>query len=77
MNEEKRCPIWTQARAFLVKLLQVLVLYLDDLLLISGGCCFVWAAWEGVGQPAGLAVSGICLWLAAWLIARSRRGGSG
>ena len=76
MNEKKRCPIWTQARTFLVKLLQVLVLYLDDLLLIGGGCCFVWAAWEGLGKPAALAVAGVCLCVLSLVIARSRRGGS-
>lgn len=76
MNERKKCPIRTQARKMLAALLQVLVLYLDDLLLIGGGCCFVTAAWECAGRPAGLAVAGACLCIGALVIARSRRGGS-
>lgn len=75
MDHEKRCPNWTQIRKVLARVLQVLVLYLDDLLLIGGGCCFVRAAWEAFGRPAGLAVAGICLCGFALVIARSRKGG--
>ena len=75
MDHEKRCPNWTQIRTVLARVLQVLVLYLDDLLLIGGGCCFVRAAWEAFGRPAGLAVAGICLCCFALVIARSRKGG--
>lgn len=67
MDEKKRCPIWT----LLKKLKFLLVLYLDDLLFIGGGCCVVRAAWEGLGRPAGLAVAGGVLWLYALIVARS------
>ena len=53
----------------------VLALYLDDLLLLAGGGCFVRAAWEAWGQPAALAVAGVCLAAYAVVIARSRGGG--
>ena len=49
--------------------------YLDDLLLLAGGGCFVRAAWEAWGQPAALAVAGVCLVAYAPVIARSRGGG--
>lgn len=75
MNDEKRRPRWAQARDKLAKLLQVLVLYLDDLLLAAGGCCFIRAAREGLGRPAAFAVAGICLCSFALVIARARRGG--
>lgn len=74
-NEKEKCPIWAQARKLLAHVIQVLVLYLDDLLLIGGGCCFVRAAWEAFGRPAGLAVAGLCLCSFALVIARSRKGG--
>ena len=53
-----------------------LALYLDDLLLLSGGGCFVRAAWETWGRPAALAVAGVCLVAYALVIARSRGGRS-
>ena len=68
MDKKKRCPIWTHLK----KLKRVLVLYMDDLLLIGGGCCLVRATWEGLGRPAGLAVAGCVLWLYALIVARSR-----
>lgn len=77
MNEKEKCPIWAQARKLLAKVLQALVLYLDDLLLIGSGCCFVTAAWEYAGRPAGLAVAGACMCILALVIARSRKGGRG
>ena len=52
-------------------------LYLDDLLLLGGGCCFVRAAWELGGRPAALVVAGICLVAYAVAIARARNGGEG
>ena len=55
--------------------LEVLIKYLDDLLLISGGICFVLAAWGWGGRPAALAVAGGWLCLLAFLVARGRRGG--
>lgn len=52
-----------------------LALYLDDLLLLAGGACFVQSAWELGGRPAALLVAGGCLVAYAVVIARARRGG--
>ncbi len=52
-----------------------LALYLDDLLLLAGGACFVRAAWDLGGRPAALLVAGGCLVAYAVVIARARRGG--
>ena len=60
----------------LKKLGETLALYLDDLLLLAGGGCFVRAAWEAWGRPAALAVAGVCLVAYALVIARSRGGRS-
>ena len=54
---------------------RVLGLYLDDLLLVSGGCCFVLAALDTWGRPAALAVAGGCLVAYAVVVARARGGG--
>ena len=62
-------------RKRLKQLGRVLVLYLDDLLLVAGGCCFVRAALDAWGRPAALAVAGVCLVAYAVVIARSRGGG--
>ena len=56
---------------------RLLALYLDDLLMFSGGVCFVRAAWESWGRPAALAVAGVCLVAYAAVIARARGGESG
>lgn len=77
MKDKERCPNWAQIRATLLRVLQVFFLYLDDLLLIGGGCCLVWAAWEAFGRPAGLAVAGLCLFGFALVVAKSRKGGGG
>ena len=77
MDHEKRCPIWAQIKGKLARLLRALVLYMDDLLLLGGGCCFVSAAWEALGRPAGMAVAGGCLCAFALVIAKSRKGGEG
>lgn len=50
-------------------------LYLDDLLLLAGGACFVAAAREAWGRPAALAVAGACLVVYAIMVARARGGG--
>ena len=50
-------------------------LYLDDLLLIAGGGCFVQAAFDLGGRPAALATAGVCLTVYAVVVARSRGGG--
>ena len=52
-----------------------LALYLDDLLMLAGGGCFVRAAWELGGRPAALLVAGGCLVAYAVVIAKARRGG--
>ena len=62
-------------RKRLKQLGRVLALYLDDLLLVAGGCCFVRAALDAWGRPAALAVAGACLVAYAVVIARSRGGG--
>ena len=76
-NEKEKCPIWAQARRLLLPVLQAFILYLDDLLLIGGGCCLTAAAWDYAGRPAGLAAAGAWLCLLALVIARSRKGGGG
>lgn len=77
MKDKKWCPNWTQIRAKLLRVFRVFALYMDDLLLIGGGCCFVRAAWEALGRPAGIAVAGVCLCTFALVIAKSRKGGEG
>lgn len=52
----------------------VLGLYLDDLLLLAGGVCFVRAALDLGGQPAALITAGVCLTAYAFMVARSRGG---
>nr|WP_325302995.1 hypothetical protein [uncultured Oscillibacter sp.] len=55
------------------KALAVLGLYLDDLLLVSGGVCLVAAAALRWGAAAGLATTGGCLVLFSVLVARAGR----
>ena len=52
-------------------------LYLDDLLLLAAGGCFVRGAWELGGRTAALFTAGVCLAAYAVVIARARRGGKG
>ncbi len=54
---------------------RTLGLYLDDLLLLAGGVCFVRAAIDLGGRPAALVTAGICLTVYAVVVARSRGGG--
>ena len=54
---------------------RALGLYLDDLLLLAGGGCFVRAALDLGGRPAALATAGVCLTAYAMVVARSRGGG--
>lgn len=56
---------------------KALGLYLDDLLMLAGGICFVRAAGQRWGETGALAVAGICLVAYALVIARSRQGGGG
>lgn len=55
------------------KVLSFLGLYLDDLLMVSGGVCFVAAAVLRWGAAAGLATAGGCLVLFSILAARAGR----
>lgn len=55
------------------KALALLGLYLDDLLMVSGGACFVAAAALRWGAAAGLATAGGCLVLFSILAARAGR----
>lgn len=55
------------------KALALLGLYLDDLLLVSGGVCFTAAAALRWGAAAALAVCGGCLVAFSILIARAGR----
>lgn len=59
--------LWRAVRA--------LGLYLDDLLLLAGGGCFVRAALDLGGRPAALVTAGVCLSAYAVVVARSRGGG--
>ena len=54
---------------------RALGLYLDDLLLLAGGGCFVRAALDLGGRPAALATAGVCLTAYSVVVARSRGGG--
>lgn len=54
---------------------RTLGLYLDDLLFLAGGVCFVQAAFELDGRPAALITAGVCLTVYAVVVARSRGGG--
>ncbi len=54
---------------------RTLGLYLDDLLLLAGGGCFVRAALDLGGRPAALVTAGVCLTAYAVVVARSRGGG--
>ena len=56
---------------------RVLGLYLDDLLMLAGGVCFVRAAGQRWGETGALAVAGVCLVAYALVIAQSRREGGG
>lgn len=73
--KEKWKTIWSRAAPVIWKAIQTLGLYLDDLLLIGAGICFVLSSREAFGEAAALAVSGVWLILYAVVIARARRGG--
>lgn len=55
------------------KALALLGLYLDDLLLVSGGVCFTAAAALRWGAAEALAVCGVCLAAFSVLIAKAGR----
>ena len=66
---------WSRAAPSFRKAAWTLGLYLDDLLLIGAGTCFVLGAREAYGRAAALATAGLCLIVYAIVVARSRRGG--
>lgn len=55
------------------KALALLGLYLDDLLMVCGGVCFIASAALRWGAAAGLSVAGGCLILLSVLVARAGR----
>ena len=63
--------------AFWPRLLALLGLYLDDLLMVAAGMCFVASAALTFGLGAALATAGACLLAYSIVVARSRGGGDG
>ena len=72
MKKPKK-TVWARARPLLAAFLSWLGLYLDDLLMVSGGVCFVSAAALRWGAAAGLTTAGGCLVLFSVLVARAGR----
>ena len=70
--KEKKTTIWSRAAPVLRRWL---VTYIEDMLLLCGGACFVAAAGLQFGLAAALAVAGLCLSVYAVVIARAKRGG--
>lgn len=62
-----------QWKTLLARAVQLLGLYLEDLLLVAGGICLTAAAALRWGVSAGLAVAGVCLIVLSVLVARSGR----
>lgn len=58
-------------------LVQIVGLYLDDLLLVAGGICVICGVHELAGRPWALLTAGAWLTAYAVVVARSRRGGGG
>ena len=77
--KKKMKTIWSRAapalRRCFGRAVKTLILYLDDLLLLSAGACFVAAAAEQYGRSAALTVAGVCLSVYAIILARARKGG--
>lgn len=63
--------------ASLCRLLLQLGLYLDDLLMVAAGVCFVASAALTFGLGAALATAGCCLTAYSVVVARSRGGDGG
>lgn len=57
--------------------LELLGLYLDDMLLLGAAACFTLGAREIGGRPAALLTAGACLTVYAVIVARSRGGRGG
>lgn len=77
--KKKLKHIWSRAapviRKFSRRFWSLIVIYLDDLLFLTAGVCFVRAAGKQWGETAALAVAGVCFLAYAVVIAMSRRGG--
>ena len=71
---DKKKNFWPALLRVIRAVIGYLGLYLDDLLLIAGGGCFVQAAFDLGGRPAALVTAGVCLTVYAVLVARSRGG---
>lgn len=76
---EKLKQIWSRAAPVALRIVRRVVgtigLYLDDLLFLAAGVCFVRAAGQRWDETAALAVAGACCLAYAVVIARSRGGG--
>lgn len=57
------------------RLLKVVLLYLDDLLALSAGGCFVAAAYDLFGPGLAKAVAGVCFLGYAIVVAKARKEG--
>lgn len=67
---------WTKNGGFDMreKVLRLVAVYLDDLLMVGAGVCFVSAAALMGGPAAALAVAGVWLAVCALTVARAKRG---
>lgn len=57
------------------RMARLLGTYLEDLLAVAGGVCFVASAAVGLGGAAALATAGVCLTAYAVAVARAARKG--
>ncbi len=64
-----------RAKGLLQTLARVLAMYLDDLLMVASGVCFVSAASGLFGAEVAKVVAGVCLLVYAVVVARAKRGG--
>lgn len=76
---DKLKPIWSRAappaRGAVLAAGRVIGLYLDDLLFLAAGVCFIRAAGMQWGDTAALAVAGVCCLAYALVIAMAKKGG--
>lgn len=64
-----------KVRVAILRLRKAVVLYLDDLLALVAGGCFVAAAYELVGAGWAKAVAGVCFLGYAIVVAKARKAG--
>lgn len=67
--------LWVRAQPALAALGGLVSTYLDDLLMVAAGVCFVRGAGYLGGQPAAQLTAGVCLLAYAIVIARARKAG--